>query len=192
MKYINIIIFLLFFLNHISSQTYNKFVSDNEILELIKWDISNVQKIEPDRIFFRKKIIKKRILWKNAILDLFNVKYDFEHQMKSLIKNDDNRDTTLFKLIDIFDSSDFEYMKKQFDNELQNDWNFKSKKGRLVKYTRNNFYSYSIPLFNKAHTKAITYKEFYCGSVCAYGYVQVYFKTNNSWDLYKTILLWES
>ena len=94
--------------------------------------------------------------------------------------------------MEIFNNNDIEYMKEQFENELKNNWTFETKKSKLKNRLKKDFYSYTIPLFSKDKSKAIIYKEFYCGSLCAYGTIEILEKKDNKWNFYDSMFLWMS
>lgn len=181
------IILLFVFALNANSQTYSNIIKDKEIENLLLWDIDNTVKYSEDQKLWKKKIKETIIPWNEALIQHMsgNPPYDFGYQMTELIKK-------FKKTNELFSELDFEYMKMQFDNELTKDWKLKCKKGKLIENPKNNYYSYSIPLFDKTHSKAIIYKEFFCGSVCAYGTVEIYVKSENEWKLFESVFLWMS
>lgn len=195
MKKLCIYILTIFFVCDISfSQTYSEIVDDEIIHELIIFEINNSPKNRSDRVIGKKRVNSKRILWSNAMISIIDYKppVAFENQIEKLFKRDNRYNPELTKLMDLLSNADINYMKEQFENETEEQWNFKAKKGRISDNPRNKFYTYSVPLFNKEHTIAIIYKEFYCGNLCAAGTVEVYIKKNDKWEHYKSIGLWVS
>ena len=176
------------------SQTYSTILPDSLINELLISEIDNRSKIYDDQKLWKKRINANPISWTEAmILILSPETADFMFQKTALIKRDERYLPKLKKLTELLSKSDFDYMEKQFNSEQKNKWNFKAKKGRLKNNPKRKFYSYSIPLFNKEHTIAILYSEFGGGcKYCAGARMLVYFKTGNTWKLYKSIPLWES
>ncbi len=188
-------ILTLFLICHTSySQTHSQVVDDEIIHELIIHEIDNSPKNRSDKIFGKKRINSRQILWSEAIISILseNSIDTFEFQFEALVQRDRNIKSEFKKIDELFDSEDITYLREQFENEIVNSWNFKAKKVTIKKNPRNNFYSYSIPLFDKEFQTAIIYKEFYCGSLCAYGTVEVYQKNNGKWKHYKSISLWIS
>ena len=188
-----ILILTFFLICHVSySQRHSKIVNDEIIQELIIIDIDNSPKDRSDKIG-KKRINNGRIFWTQAIISIFseNSNDTFEHQFEALIQSERNN-SELKKISELFDNHDIKFLKEQFENEIRNPWIFKAKKGTLKKNPKNNFYSYSIPLFDIEFETAIIYKEFFCGSLCAYGTVEVYRKDKGKWKHYKSIALWIS
>lgn len=195
MKRQYILILTFFFICQVSySQRYSIIVNDEIIHEVIIFDIDNSPKNISDRIFGKKKINRERILWKEALISIFNENSiaTFEYQFEALVQRDRNNDLELNHISELFDKEDIPHLREQFENEIENSWKFKAKKGTIKKNPRNNFYSYSIPLFDREYKTAIIYKEFFCGSLCAYGTVEFYRKDNGKWIHYKSIALWIS
>jgi len=176
------------------SQTYSGIVSDSLINELLISEIDNRPKSSDDQKLWKKRIAANPISWNQAMIKLISSPpYNFEFQKTELIIRDRRYNRELKKITELFTQSDFEYMERQFNSEQKSKWNFKAKKGRIKNFPKRNFYSYSIPLFDKEHKKAIIYGEFGgCGGVCGGASMFVYLKKGNTWELYKTIPLWES
>lgn len=181
------------------SQTYSNKILDSEIETFLKWEITDA--IEQNQ-YKRSKKIKlnaQLIPWQEALIGMLgsaNVPNTFENQVNQIIQLENQylkRFDSLPKFKAIFDIDDITYLKSQFENSHQKAaWKFDFSNVRMKKRPHNNFYSYTIPLFNKAHTIAILYKEFYCGSLCASGTVKIYKKENGVWKLYKSIGCWVS
>lgn len=176
------------------SQTYSGIVSDGIINELLISEIDNRPKRNEDQKLWKKRIHSKPISWTQAIIKLISSSpYDFNFQKTELISRDKQYNHELKKITELFTESDFEYMEILFNSELNNDWIFNVKKGKIKTRVKRNYYTYSIPLFDQKHEKAIIYFEFRgCGSVCGVGKILVYVKNNNKWNFYKSIPLWIS
>lgn len=178
----------------VHSQTYSGIISDSIIHVLLLTEIDNQPKNPEDQKLWKKRIVASPISWKQAIIKLMSSPpYDFEFQKTELINRDKLYNRNLKKISELFTESDFEYMNTQFNSEQKNNWTFKATKGRIKNFPKRNFYSYSTPLFDKEHKKAIIYAEFDgCGSVCGDAKILVYLKNENTWELYKSIPLWIS
>ncbi len=176
-----------------SSNNKNR-ISKNDIVEVIKWEIDNADKNPDDKGIWKKRINDKPIKWIDATINL--TKYepysDFNQLLQDIETQDKKKDFKLKKISDLFDKNDIEFMQKQFDNELARSWYFKTDKGKLIENPKKDFYSYTKPIFNKTKSFAIIYKEFYCGSVCAYGTIVILKKNGNNWSINRTIRLWIS
>ena len=90
MKRLNLILLIsILNLNGTFSQSYSKVISDVEISELLVWEIDNTDKESTDRKNWKKKIHRKPILWKEAMIYVSNnVPFDFDLQMTELIRRD--------------------------------------------------------------------------------------------------------
>ena len=176
-----------------SSNNKNR-ISKNDIVEVIKWEIDNADKNPDDKGIWKKSINSKPIKWKNATISI--LKYEPYSDVEQLLKDIDKQDRTkkneLKNLSKLFDKNEIEFIQKQFNNELARSWYFKTKKGTLKDNPKKNYYSYSKPIFNRTKTLAIVYKEFHCGSLCAYGSIIILEKQDNKWSIYRTIRLWVS
>lgn len=180
-------------IQQLNGQTYNTIISDSVINNLMKHEIATRAKSYSDSKIWKKKIKSTPIPWSEAIVELISAEYnDFITQKKFIIERDKRYFPELKKLTEILSKSDFDYMESQFNSELNNKWNFKTKKGRLRDNPRRKYYSYTIPLFNKEHSVALLYSEFGGCSYCGGARMLVYIKNNNTWKLYKSIPLWES
>lgn len=191
---ITLILSLFFISIDLFSQTYSNTLDDKIILEIITFEIDNSPKYNSDRKIGKKKINESKILWSEAMITLISEHppLTFEYQFEALVNRDGQYNRQLNRISDFFNKDDINYLREQFENEIDTSWMFKSKKGKIKKNPRNNFYTYSNPLFDIGLTTALIYKEFYCGSLCAYGTVEVYRKENNKWKHFKTIPLWIS
>ena len=196
-----IYIFFLFGLTiQTRAQTYNSIVSDSIIENFMVWEIDNSGKYSTDSKFFKKKVNTYVIHWDNAIISLIESAISpnsFENQFEQMIYQDKSYSSTYYKELkripEIVDEADIDFLKLQYENAERNkQWKFNSEKVRLKRNSNNNYYTYSTPLFNKEYTIAILYKEFFCGSVCAYGHLNIYMKENGQWKLYKSIFCWQS
>ena len=194
MKNILILLFLIFSTYKLHSQTYSGIVSDTLIESVLMAEIENQPKHSDDRNFWKKRIYSVPISWKQAIIKLISKPpYDFSFQKEELINRDSRYNPNLKKITELFDNDDFEYIKKQFYSELKNNWSFETRKSTLKEHPTKNYYTYSIPLFDRKKEKAIIYTEFLgCGSTCGEGQILVYLKKNNKWNLYKKINTWIS
>jgi hypothetical protein len=193
-KTIFLVINTLLLNSYCFSQNYSSIIPDGIINELITYEIINSKKSNNDYKILRKRISKVPIKWNNAIINILNIdtSLTFEIQYNALIDRDKQYNFGLKKINELFNENDINYLKEQFDNELNKEWNLNLGKIKLIRNPKKRNYSYSIPLFNIEKNKAIIYKEFYCGSLCAYGSIEIYIFKDESWMHYKSIPLWIS
>ena len=196
-------IYLVFFISLINqsySQTYNSFVSDSIIENFISWEIENSSKNSKDQKLWKKRISKRVIHWEEALIGMIGSAHfpnSFENQYQQMIYEDKSWSSRYYKdlkyIPELFNKEDLKYLQLQFENTNRNlEWGFKSEAGSFKNKPRNKYYTYTTPLFNKYHTIAIIYKEFNCGTLCAYGRLFIYVKEEENWKLYKEIGCWVS
>lgn len=182
--------------NNLYGQESNA-ISDSIVEKFIAWEIDNSEKNSEDQKIWKKRINQRVIPWEEALIDMIESAQfpnNFENQFKQIIELDNSSNNGQLKTIsELFSNEDVIFLKLQYENaRKKTEWSCKSRKGQIKKNPKNNFYSYSIPLFDKTKTIAILYKEFYCGSVCSYGYLNIYRKENGIWKLYKSTNCWMS
>lgn len=196
-KLFYIFIFIIFSNNLYCQESI--IVSESIIENFIKWEIDNSERNSLDNKN-QKKISDKPILWKEALIDNFEnlQNYNsFENKFKEIIsiekKYSSKKNDDLKNISELFDEKGIQFLKLQFENNsAPKSWNDIFDKAKVKRNPKNNYYSYTIPLFDKSFTTAILYKEFHCGSLCAYGYLNIYKKENGTWKLYKSLNCWIS
>ncbi len=183
------------------SQTYSTKISDTTIEDFMAWEINDTLSQSTYKKFKTLQIHSSIIPWQEALIDFMGISQipiSFENQFNQIIRQDEaysrsSKDTNSVKLIELLNDDDISYLKLQFENSIQNaNWKFEFPKSKIKKHPKNNFYSFTIPLFNESHSLAIVYKEFYCGSMCAYANLNIYKKENEIWKLYKSFGCWMS
>lgn len=182
------------------SQTYSGTISDSLIENFVIWEIDHSSKHPDESKLWNRKIAKKIIPWEEALISLLGsagFPNSFENQYQQLLSQDKSwtlrYGNDLKYISELLSESDIKFLKLQFDsNGKDAQWTFKTSKFNIKNNPRKNFYSYTIPLFNKSHNIAILYKEFFCGSACAEGRILIYVLENNHWRLYKDIPCWIS
>lgn len=176
---------LLFFLIIISKsfgQTYSNLFSDKEIEEIILYDIKVSEKYEEEPKLGKKKISSEIISLDKVIQTLEFTFIDFGFDLREEQKQ--------FEYL--FQKESFEYYKAQAKNQIKNNWNLKSNAAKFKNKFSNNYYNYSIPLFNKEKDIAIIYKTLFCGDLCGHGAIEIYKQFDDKWIYQATIGLWIS
>ncbi len=179
-----IILFFSVIISKSFGQTYSNLISDKEIEELILLDIKISEKYEEEPKFGRKKvsneIISLDLVIKTLEFTFIDFGFDFREEQKQFGY--------------LFQKESFEYYKEQAKNQIKNSWNLKSNeaKAKFKNEFSNNYYNYSIPLFNKEKDIAIIYKTLFCGDLCGHGAIEIYKKSDDKWIYQTTISLWIS
>lgn len=171
---VKINIFFLMLVINASAQTMSSLISDSEIKELITSEIE-----KKDDNSERIKKVKPKIIEWSLWAEIAGISSGY---IKSKTES----------VNDIFTNADFEYMSQQIKAEKKTVWGLNLKKGKLKANSKNNYYLYSIPLYDKTHEKAIFIKDYTCGRHCGKTTIEVYIKTENVWKFYKSVFLFES
>ncbi|MFC6999418.1 hypothetical protein [Rufibacter roseus] len=166
-------------------QSYSSMVADSEIEQFVQWEILNTPKYTEDRKRGLKKIFKKSISWKAAMIHVggpFEDTLSFESKFYHFLKQDT-----------IFSKEDIDFLSQQYESEVQGNWETDFNGSKMVKSSGNNVHHITIPLFSVDKRKVMFWKYFYCGSVCAHACVFIYEKANeSSWKLINKYGCWIS
>jgi len=187
------LILLFLVINYgLNAQYYSKLNLDKQIKEVISFEVDEIMKSSSDRNRGRKKINHRIIPWKDAIfyMTTYSHLFSYDDKTKKLTRNNIRKKGNEYS--QLITDKDLEYMTKQIHSENQAIWNLTFEKGILRKNPNNKYYEYTIPIFDLSNKKAVIYKEFTCGSLCAYGSFEIYFEQDGKWTLYKTINIWIS
>lgn len=186
-RLINIFTFVIL-ISKSYSQNYNSAVSDSIIQNFMNWEIDNSLKYAEDQRLWKKRIEKRIIPWQEALIDHIGSAgwpNTFENQFEQI------KSKSFVGFKELINQNDITFFKFQFESKKEDNWNIRPSKGNIKK-SKTKYYSYTTPLFNETYTIAILYKEFYCGTLCAYGNLNFYKKENGKWSLYRSIQCWVS
>jgi hypothetical protein len=170
------------------AQTYSDLISDKEIIAFLAWEVNSTKGHSAKRFLSSKRKVSRSILeWDSLNFikpdslseDDISVRFSYLFQKKNQI------DT-------IFTAEDRQYFLEQFQSYKSSIWKFKLPKATLTS-RKNKIYFYSLPMFSKDRKYVIIRREYYCGSLCAYGGYFIYKKLNeNQWQHVKTVNYWIS
>ncbi|MFT4224336.1 hypothetical protein [Dysgonomonas sp.] len=191
MKKIFLLIIGLLNITFITGQTYSSIVSDKEICDFLTWMSYNDKRHKPEPKPKNRQIYYKILKWdiNNFIpkdSTLIN-KYKFDVDQMYIYTRRAKTDT-------IFDKEDRNFILEQFKAVKDSIWHNKFTNTKLLKNkSQTNSYYYSIPLFSLDKKYVIIHKQFYCGSLCAYGGYYLYRKVDeDNWEYVTTIHGWVS
>ena len=165
-------------------QTYSSQASDKEVCDFLNWMTKNDEKHDEEPRFKKKRVSKKIYKW-----DIGSLAADLEEY--TLILKYSHRDSlsdTLFSMNERHNL--FGQIRLQSDTV----WRNKIKHARLINggQKKANRYYYSIPIYTIDKKFLIIRKEYYCGSLCAYGGYYIYCKTGGTWKYVSCFGTWMS
>ena len=99
---------------------------------------------------------------------------------------------TIDSLEEYFTKEDLQFFEDQYNGQIINDWNIKSRNSRFKESFKIDYYEYSIPLFSKDFKSAIFYRYYVCGSLCGYSALWIYQWDGEKWVRTKRIKGWMS
>jgi hypothetical protein len=183
-----IIFFLLFFVQFpLFAQTYSSTTSDKEIYEFLNYITQNEKKHGEESLFQKKRVHYRIDSWDSTNFIRDTSKYESWDSWNYLFKRETAMDS-------IFSKSDKDYFFQQFLGVKDSVWHKEFSHSKLVKQqVKPNRYYYSVPLFSLDKQYVMVKKEYYCGSLCAYGGVYVYARDGKSgWRLLMVLNSWMS
>lgn len=175
-------------------QTYSSVTSDKEIYDFLNWMTVNDRKYGEEPKLKRKQISYKILSWdttnfraKDTALINKYPNFSLDHQY--IYQKRGGTDT-------IFQQKDRDFLFKQFTAIKDTIWHDKFSKSKFLtskKQKKPNRYYYSIPLFSVDKKYVIIHRQYYCGSLCAYGGYYVYRRLdNNKWEYVTAVNTWIS
>lgn len=175
-------------------QTYSDLIPDSEIVSFMTWEIRSTERYSEEPILS----LKRKIYYEISDWDTLNfVKPESQGLGEKAILasylylfHDRNQSDT------IFSQEDKEYLLQQFISIKDTLWQQKFPKATRSKrknQVRPNRYHYSLPLFSKDKQYVIVKRDYYCGSLCAYGGYFIYRRLDkNTWEFVTIINPWIS
>jgi len=175
----------------LSENTYSSIISNEEIYDFLNWmTIKNEEEYYNEPI--ERQVYYKIVKWDmanfipiNPIKKILNSFFRFDIYNKYIYESKSGTDT-------IFKQEDRNFLFLQFNAIKDTIWHDSFSKSELTKqflYAR----YYSIPLFSLDRNYVIIYREYYCGSECAYGGIYVYRRIDkNNWVFVTSVNTWIS
>lgn len=175
-------------------QTYSAVTTDKEIYAFLNWMTQSDKKLSEEPKLKRKQIFYKIISWDTAnfvskdtaLLNRYPF-LDFDNQF--LFQRSKGTDT-------IFKQADRTFLFKQYTSIKDTIWHQDFSNSKLLKdknQKRPNRYYYSIPLFSADRKYVIVCRQYYCGSLCAYGGYYIYQRIgDNTWKFITSVNSWVS
>jgi hypothetical protein len=175
-------------------QTYSSVTTDKEIYDFLNWMTQTDKKHGEEPRLRRKQIYYKILTWDTtnfiskdtALLNKYPF-FDFDGQY--LFQRRAGTDT-------IFRSADRIFLFQQFIAIKDTIWHEGFSNSKLIKnknQKRPNRYYYSVPLFSLDKNYVIIRRQYYCGSLCAYGGFYIYKKINKGkWKYITSVNTWIS
>lgn len=186
MKYILLLIALLT-IDKSFSQTTTKVISDNEIINFIRWQIISEKRYPDEPPNNPKNICNDVIQWRKGQFELApNTSiHSLEYLLEYLFNDRNKWLDTIFTIDDkMFLASQCKKQKKRWDKIARDVGFIKCRKLHL-----SNIHHLSIPLFSMDRQFVLIRESYYCGSLCAYSAIKIYKrkKDGEGWEFLKSI-----
>ena len=189
----------LLFADNSNGQTYSSITSNQEIYDFLNWLAKNETNYKDRPPFSGKKISQHIIKW-DTVNFIPTTPDSISNKYPKMVANDFFNTQYIFKSQDgidtIFKPADRSFILQQFTSIKDTIWHSKFPNSKLLtnqKQKRPNRYYFSIPLFSINRNYVIVQREYYCGSLCAYGGIYIYKKiTDKKWQRITAINTWVS
>lgn len=196
MKTATTILFLIgiLFNQGVCAQTYSSVTTDKEIYDFLNWMTLSDKKLSEEPKLKRKQIFYKIISWDTANFitkdtALLNKYPFFDLDNQFLFQRSKGTDT-------IFKQADRTFLFQQYTAIKDTVWHQGFSNSKLLKdknQKQPNRYYYSVPLFSADRKYVVVRRQYYCGSLCAYGGYYIYRRlTDKKWEYITAVNTWMS
>ncbi|MBW6483994.1 MAG: hypothetical protein K0B10_13160 [Vicingaceae bacterium] len=171
------------------AQIYSELISDEEILDFLKWESKNTPITTiPVRTPFFKMVYYKPVSWGYVLVIPDSILQ--ETGMKAYNPNI-FLNKFRYDLDTILTKGDIEFIQSQYrGHNTANKWKIKLTKTfyKRLLFGKNRTYYYTIPVFSLDKNYVLFKKVYYCGPICGEGKIILYKRiSDNNWIEYKVL-----